>query len=228
MGPLGRALFLSVAIHFSLAVVLDLLGLGERQFRWVERPAPLAARLMAPTPSKYDERPSELIPNAGQTRRQVCKDCRRLPAPTPPSAMAVVREPTGLPVASASNEAPTRTDVDKDGVIVQEISVDDLPNRSVKLIPGKQWHYSLELDVRPFAKDDLQVEHYRPVFSVAPVSVPVVVYINESGVVIDVDVLAGEADLALLIREALFAVRFSPGELAGEAVPSILVLEFLF
>jgi len=99
---------------------------------------------------------------------------------------------------------------------------------AIEIDPRFAWYQSTELDVRPAAMDQLELAPDEQPRLDRPVAFFAAVLIDDQGKVQSVQVFERSDQLAILVKNALLRVRFHPGELKGQPVHSILLLQFEF
>ncbi|WP_374402250.1 hypothetical protein [Niveibacterium sp.] len=114
------------------------------------------------------------------------------------------------------------------GYNVREAAFDELNGRSLHLPNGGEWFESLTLSRRPYAIVDLDLSHREFPARSRQVEFLVVVMIGKDGRVVDVQSFGEDLEYEMPVVDELSKVLFSPGEINGAAVNSMLLLSFSF
>ncbi|WP_374601091.1 hypothetical protein [Niveibacterium sp.] len=150
--------------------------------------------------------------------------------------LAAVNYPTArqrqYQTGTVTAEAQTFGIVDASSPIASQVSAPEalrvyeiLPEQfevPLLLDPAVAWHYSTDLDVRPYAQSDLVLSGPSTEFSA-----DVAVFVDVNGNVLRVQIAQDLAvEQAEALQRALGAVKFDPGRLRDEPVASIVFLHF--
>ncbi len=106
--------------------------------------------------------------------------------------------------------------------------MDELNGRPLQLPDGDEWFESLALSRRPYATGELDQSKWRLPARSKSVEFVVAVMIRRDGHVVAVQSFGEDRDYEDAVVAALTAVAFTPGEINGAPVNSILLLSFTF
>jgi outer membrane biosynthesis protein TonB len=157
---------------------------------------------------------------------------RDVPAKAPEPAKRPPRDvETGPPRQTNTEEGPFVSPIDRSTAwmnVAEVVNYELLRGVPIDVSNG-EYRLSTELDVRVRARGDLVLEY--PVDAALlgeEGAVYIMLLIDEQGAKRDVRVLNGKPVFAATVLRALEPIQFTPGRIRGNAVRSILLLEFDF